>query len=235
MKIINNKMGISSAAFPEFEGVPMPIGIPFGIFPLYKGPQSGFIAPAFTASEDFGLGLEGIGYYFMFNNYLDLTTRANLYSYGGYMVNINSRFLKRYKFTSNLNLTIQNSRLLNRNVFSKDEFTRTRSFMINWSHSRDSRARPGTSFSANVNFGSTRFNQLLLNNPYQNFQNQLSSSINYTKDWRGKYNLSVNANHNQNNNTRLVNLNLPTVNFNVVTFYPFQKKDQVGSGNGTKK
>lgn len=235
MKIINNKMGISSAAFPEFEGVPMPIGIPFGIFPLYKGPQSGFIAPAFTASEDFGLGLEGIGYYFMFNNYLDLTTRANLYSYGGYMVNFNSRFLKRYKFTSNLNLTIQNSRLLNRNVFSKDEFTRTRSFMINWSHSRDSRARPGTSFSANVNFGSTRFNQLLLNNPFQNFQNQLSSSINYTKDWRGKYNLSVNANHNQNNNTRLVNLNLPTVNFNVVTFYPFQKKDQVGSGKWYEK
>lgn len=235
MKIINNKMGISSAAFPEFEGVPMPIGIPFGIFPLYKGPQSGFIAPAFTASEDFGLGLEGIGYYFMFNNYLDLTTRANLYSYGGYMVNFNSRFLKRYKFTSNLNLTIQNSRLLNRSGFSKDEFTRTRSFMINWSHSRDSRARPGTSFSANVNFGSTRFNQLLLNNPYQNFQNQLSSSINYTKDWRGKYNLSVNANHNQNNNTRLVNLNLPTVNFNVVTFYPFQKKDQVGSGKWYEK
>lgn len=235
MKIINNKMGISSAAFPEFEGVPMPIGIPFGIFPLYRGPQSGFIAPAFTASEDFGLGFEGIGYYHIFNDNLDLTTRANLYSYGGYMVNFNSRFLKRYKFTSNLNITIQNSRMLNRGGASKDEFSKTRSFMINWSHSRDSRARPGTSFSANVNFGSTRFNQLLLNNPYQNFQNQLSSSINYTKDWKGKYNLSVNANHNQNNNTRLVNLNLPTVNFNVVTLYPFQKKDQVGTGKWYEK
>ncbi len=235
MKIINNRMGISSAAFPEFEGVPMPIGIPFGIFPLYRGPQSGFIAPAFTASEDFGLGLEGIGYYHIFNDYLDLTTRANLYSYGGYMINFDSRYLKRYKFTSNLNLTIQNSRILNRGGGSKDEFSTTRSFMINWSHSRDGRARPGTNFSANVNFGSTKFNRLLLNNPYQNFQNQLSSSINYTKDWRGKYNLSVIANHNQNNNTRLVNLNLPTLNFNVVTFYPFQKKDQVGMGKWYEK
>lgn len=235
MKIINNKMGISSAAFPEFEGVPIPIGIPFGIFPLYRGPQSGFIAPAFTASEDFGLGLEGIGYYHIFNDNLDLTTRANLYSYGGYNINFNSRYLKRYKFTSNLNLTIQSSRILNRGGITKDEFSKTKSFMINWSHSRDGRARPGTNFSANVNFGSTRFNQLLLNNPYQNFQNQLSSSINYTKDWRGKYNLSVNANHNQNNNTRLVNLNLPTLNFNVVTFYPFQKKDQVGSGKWFEK
>jgi len=235
MKIINNKMGISSAAFPEFEGVPMPIGIPFGIFPLYRGPQSGFIAPAFTASEDFGLGLEGIGYYHIFSDYLDLTTRANLYSYGGYMVNFNSRFLKRYKFTSNINLTIQNSRILNRSGITKEEFSKTRSFMINWSHTRDGRARPGTSFSANVNFGSTRFNQLLLNNPVQNFQNQLNSSISYTKDWRGKYNLSLNANHSQNNNTRLVNLSLPTMNFNVVTFYPFQKKDQVGSGKWYEK
>ena len=101
--------------------------------------------------------------------------------------------------------------------------------MINWSHSRDNRARPGTNFSANVNFGSTKFNQSLLNNPFQNFQNQLSSSINYSKDWRGKFNLSLNINHNQNSVTRLVNLNLPTANFNVVTFYPFQKKDKIGS------
>lgn len=230
MKIINDKMGISSAAFPEFEGVPIPIGIPFGIFPLYRGRHSGLMAPAFTASEDFGLGLEGLGYYHVFNDYLDLTTRTNIYSYGGWTANFNSKFIKRYRFTSNINLTIQNTKTLNRAGISKEEFNKTRSFMINWTHNRDSRARPGTSFSASVNFGSTRFNQLLLNNPYQNFQNQLSSSINYTKDWKGKFNLSVNANHNQNNNTRLVNLNLPTVNFNVVTFYPFQKKDQVGTG-----
>lgn len=229
MKIINEKMGISAAAFPEFEGVPIPIGIPFGIFPLYKEPQGGILPPAFTASEDFGLGLEGLGYYFMISKYMDLTVRSNLYSYGGWMANFSSRYVKRYKYTGSLNLTIQNSRILNRTGMAKDEFSGSRSFMLNWSHSRDNRARPGTNFSASVNFGSTRFNRTLLNNPFQNFQNQLSSTINYTKDWRGKYNLSLNANHNQNNNTRLVNLNLPTVNFNVVTFYPFQQKERVGA------
>ncbi|HVZ24526.1 MAG TPA: putative LPS assembly protein LptD, partial [Sediminibacterium sp.] len=83
--------------------------------------------------------------------------------------------------------------------------------------------------------GSTRFNQTLLNNPFQNFNNQLSSSISYSKDWRGKFNLSLNLNHNQNSVSRLVNLNLPTANFNVVTLYPFQKKDQVGSGKWYEK
>ncbi|GAC1442512.1 MAG: putative LPS assembly protein LptD [Sediminibacterium sp.] len=235
MKIINNKLGISGPAFPEFEGVPMPIGIPFGIYPLYRGRHSGILPPAFTVSEDFGLGLEGLGYYKVINDYVDVTTRANLYSYGGWTLNLNSKYIQKYRFTGNLNLTFQNTKSLNRFGTSKDEFSNSHSFMINWSHSRDSRARPGTSFGASVNFGSTKFNQTVLNNPFVNYQNQLSSSISYSKDWSGKYNLSVNANHNQNNNLRLVNLNLPTVNFSVVTFYPFQNKDQVGSGKWYEK
>ncbi len=235
MKIINNKMGIAGPSFPEFEGVPMPIGIPFGIFPLNKGRHGGLLPPAFTASPDFGLGLEGLGYYFVLSEKMDVTLRSNLYSFGGWNLNINSKYIKRYAYTGNLNITFQNTKSLNRSTLSKDEFSSSRSFMINWSHSRDSRARPGTNFSANVNFGSSRFNQTLLNNPFVNFQNQLSSSISYSKDWKGKYNLSVNLNHNQNNNLRLVNMNLPTINFNVVTFYPFQPKDQVGSGKWYEK
>ena len=235
MKIINNKMGISGPTFPEFEGVPMPVGIPFGIFPLNRGRHSGILAPAFTASEDFGLGLEGLGYYKVINDYLDFTTRSNIYSYGGWNVNLNSKYIKRYAFSGGFNLTFQNTKSLNRYGGTGDEFNQSKSFMINWSHSRDNRARPGTSFSANVNFGSSRFNRSLLNNPMQNFQNQLSSSISYSKDWRGKYNLSVNANHNQNNNLHLVNLQLPTVNFNVVTLYPFQSKEQVGAGKWYEK
>lgn len=235
MKIINNKLGVSGPAFAEFEGVPVPIGIPFGLFPLYRGRHSGILAPAFTASEDFGLGLEGLGYYKVINDYVDLTTRANLYSYGGWNLNLNSKYIQRYHFTGSVNLTFQNTKSLNRSGSSAEEFSSSHSFMINWSHSRDSRARPGTSFSANVNFGSTRFNQTLLNNPFQNFQNQLNSSISYSKDWNGKVNISLNANHNQNSVTRLVNLNLPTANVNVVTFYPFQKKDQIGSGKWYEK
>ena len=141
MKIINNKLGISGPTFPEFEGVPMPIGIPFGIFPLNRGRHSGILAPAFTASEDFGLGLEGLGYYKVINDYLDFTTRANIYSYGGWNVNLNSKYIKRYAFTGGFNLTLQNTKTLNRFGGTGDEFNESKSFMLNWSHSRDNRAR----------------------------------------------------------------------------------------------
>jgi hypothetical protein len=236
LKIVTNKIGVSGPAFPEFEGVPMPIGIPFGIFPLNKsGGQSGFMAPAFTSSEDFGLGFEGIGYYKVINQHMDATVRANIYSYGGWNINMNSKYIQRYKYLGNFNLSLQKTRALNRNNTIADEFTGGNTYMLNWSHSMDPKAKPGTSFSANVNFGSTKYNRNLLNNATQNFQNQISSSVSYSKSWNNKYNLSVNLTHNQNNNLGLVNMSLPNINFNAITIYPFQSKDQVGAGKWYEK
>ena len=235
LKIVMNKLGVSGPAYPEFEGVPMPIGIPFGIFPLTRGRHSGLMAPAFSSSEDFGLGFEGLGYYKILSDNVDATVRSNIYSYGGYSVNLNTKYIMRYKYLGNFNLSFQNSKILNRNTAIASEFTGGKTFMINWSHNMDSRALPGTTFSANVNFGSTKYNSYLLNNPYQNYQNQISSSISYGKSWNNKYNLSVNLNHNQNNNLGLVNLSLPNVTFNAVTIYPFQSQNQIGAGKWYEK
>ena len=235
MKIITNKIGVSGPTFPEFEGVPFPIGIPFGIFPLAQGRHSGLMAPAFSTSEDFGLGFEGLGYYKVLSDNFDATVRTNIYSYGGWNLNLNSKYIMRYKYMGNFNLSLQNTKMLNRNAAINQEYTGGRTFMINWTHSMDQRARPGTSFSANVNFGSTKYNRMLLNNPFQNYQNQISSSISYTKNWDNKYNLSVNLNHNQNNNLGLVNMSLPNINFNAITIYPFQSKDQIGAGKWYEK
>jgi hypothetical protein len=241
IKMISNKLAVSGPAAPEFEGVPIPIGIPFGIYPLVQGRHSGILPPAFNVSEDYGLGLEGLGYYKVINDYIDVVTRANIYSYGGWTLNVSPKYQKRYRFNGGLNITFQNTKALNRSYgysassFPADEFTTTKSYSINWQHSQDARVRPGTNFSASVNFASSKYNQTVLNNPYLNFQNQLSSTINYSKDFRGKANLSISANHNQNNRTRLVNLSLPNIGFNVNTFYPFQKKESVGASKWYEK
>ena len=235
LKIINEKLGLSGPIYPEFEGVPMPLEIPFAMFPLTRGRHSGMMAPAFATSEDFGLGLEGLGFYKILSDNVDATIRSNIYSYGGWSANINTKYIQRYKYLGNFNLSIQNTKVLNRNTSIATEFTGGKTFMLNWSHSMDSRALPGTNFSANVNFGSSKYNSYLLNNPYQNFQNQLSSSISYSKSWNNLYNLSINLNHSQNTNQRTVNLSLPNINFNALTIYPFQKKDQIGAGKWYEK
>jgi hypothetical protein len=110
----------------------------------------------------------------------------------------------------------------------KQDFTDTRTFNINWSHQVDSKARPGTSFQASVNAGSTKFNQLVQNNPLRNYNNMMNSSISYSKTW-DNYNLTVSANHNQNSNSGLISLNLPTVGFTMNTLYPLQKKEFAGT------
>ena len=233
MKLVNKKLAVSGPIHPEFEGVPVPIYLPFGFFPLSQGRHSGILQPTFTANEQFGLGLEGMGYYKVLNDNFDVTFRSDVYSYGGYRLNLTPTYRVRYRYAGQFNFAFQNTRFLASS--GTKEFETNRSFNIQWGHTVDSKARPGTSFSANVNAGSTKFNQYVANNPSLNFQNQLSSSIYYSKNWDNKYNLTVSANHNQNNNTRLINLGLPNINFTATTLYPFQPKEMVGEGKWYEK
>jgi lipopolysaccharide assembly outer membrane protein LptD (OstA) len=226
LKMVSQKLAISGPIHPEFEGVPVPIYIPFGFFPLSQGRHSGLLPPQFTASEQFGLGLEGLGYYKVLNDNFDVTMRSNIYSYGGYSLFLTPTYRVRYRYNGTMNLVYQSTRLLSNT--GKQDFTDTKTYSINWSHTVDSRARPGTSFSANVNIASTKYNQYIVNNPIANFTNTLTSSISYSHTWNGKYNLTATANHNQNNQSRIINLNLPNISFTANTIYPLQPKEYAG-------
>ncbi len=230
LKLINGKYAVSGPAFPEFEGVPIPIPIPFGIYPLTQGRHSGLLPPTFAQNDTYGLGLENLGYYKVFSDNWDVITRANIYSYGGWKLEVNPQYYKRYHYNGNFDLSIQKTIALNQGYVTPQEFSENTTFHINWFHSMDSKARPGTSFSASVNAGSTQYNQYLTTDVIQNYQNNLSSTINYSKTWNdGKYNFSALANETQNSIDHLIQLGLPTLNFSASTIYPFQKKEQVGT------
>lgn len=225
-EFINNKVAITGPIHPEFEGVPIPIYLPFGIFPLKQGRHSGLLPPQFTVNEQFGLGLEGLGYYQVLNDYFDVTVRTNIYSYGGWSLNVTPTYRKRYRYNGGFNFSIQHTKF---NFKGDPDYSLVKTFFVTWNHSVDPKANPGTSFSANVNAGSTKFNQYIPNQPNRNFQNQLTSSIAFSKTWAGKpFNLTLSANHNQNNSTRLINIVLPDGGFTVNTIYPFQRKEMIG-------
>ncbi|MEN9950192.1 MAG: hypothetical protein RLY85_944 [Bacteroidota bacterium] len=250
-KFINKKLVVTGPVHPEFEDVPVPIYLPFGIFPMKKGRQSGIIPPQFTVNDQFGVGLEGFGYYKVINDFLDAKTWFDLYSYGSWRANFSPSYRVRYRYSGNFNLSYQNTKF----AFKGDpDFSKNKSFFVTWSHSMDSKARPGVSFSANVNAGSSKYLSLVPNgalvNPGfggntqgggnylqpMNFTNQLSSSISYQKNWQGTpFNLAVNLNHNQNTATRVINLNLPDIALVMNTIYPFQPKESVGAGKWYEK
>ncbi len=227
MKVINQKIAVSGPAHPEFEGVPVPVYIPFGMYPLKQGRRSGLLAPQFATNEQMGIGLEGLGYHKVLNDYWDVTLRTNIYSYGGWAVMVSPNYRKRYRYNGAFSFNMQKTK---GNFKGDPDFFVSRNFNITWSHTADSRARPGTSFSANVNAGSTQYNRFVTNDPMQNIRNQLGSSITYSKTWKDKpYNLTLSANHFQNSLDGLVNINLPDLGFTVNTLFPFQRKNFAGS------
>ncbi|HEV2353732.1 MAG TPA: putative LPS assembly protein LptD, partial [Puia sp.] len=227
MKIVNQKMAITGPIHPEFEGVPIPIYLPFGFFPLTTGRHSGLLPPEFQASDQAGLGLTGLGYYKVVNNYWDMIFRTDLYSYGGWAGYFSNEYKVRYKYSGQFNFTYQSTKLLS--TAGSDAFEGTKTFQVNWTHQMDSKARPGTNFNANVNVASTKFAASQLNDPTAAYNNQLSSSITYSHTFDQKYNLTVSANHNQDNETRQINVALPNISFTAPTIYPLQSKDFVGT------
>lgn len=221
IKFINKKMAITGPVHPEFENVPIPVVLPFGIYPLQTGRRSGILAPTFTANEQLGLALEGLGYYKVISDMWDVVLRGTIYSYGGWTANLSPRYYKRYRYQGSMSVDIQRLRDLDRSG--------ARNFNVRWNHGSDSKARPGVSFNASLNAGSSGFNSSVPNSPQRNFQNQLNSSITYSKIWKDKpFNLNVSGNHNQNTNTKQVNINLPDIGFNVNTLYPFRRKEVIG-------
>lgn len=231
IKIINNKLAISGPAYPEFEGIPMPVAIPFGIYPLARGRHSGLLPPRFTTSDVAGLGLEGLGFYKVINDNWDSRIETNLYSYGGWRADLTTNYFKRYKYRGSLILSAQHTKQLNSDIYTlaKEEFIVSNTYFVTWSHSSDTKARPGRSINASVRAGSTQYNRYVTNNAMLNYDNNLASSINYNKTWGEGMNFTASLNENQNSVTRLINMNLPTVSFSTPNLYPLQKKDMAGT------
>jgi len=228
IKFINKKFAITGPVHPEFEGVPIPIYLPFGIFPLIQGRHSGLIAPVFTVSQQLGIALQGIGYYKVLSDDWDVTTTGTLYSYGSWEARISPHYYKRYHYRGSFSLDYLYTKL---NFKGDPDYSVTKGFNILWNHSMDSKARPGVTFAANVNVtSSSGYNAAVPNNPYLNFQNQLASTIQYAKVWKDKpFNISLTANQNQNSVTKTFDITLPNVAFNVNTLYPFRRKEVIGN------
>ena len=226
IKFINKKMAFTGPVHPEIEGVPIPVVLPFGLYPLTQGRHSGFISPNFTANDQLGLAMEGVGYYKILSDNWDVVARGTLYSYGGWTFGVSPRYFKKYRYQGNFSINMMSLK----NGFKGDpDFSKNNTFKINWSHTADMKARPGVTFNAFVNAGSSKFNRQVPNSPTTNFNNTLNSSISYSKVWKDKpFNFQVSANHDQNTNLNLINFRFPDANFSVNTLYPFRKKEAVG-------
>ena len=213
-------------AYPVVEGVPMfPVVLPFGFIPKRPDRATGLLMPTFGEESARGFYLRDLGMYFVIGDYFDLSLTGDIYTLGSWAVDVNSRYKVNYKCSGNFALTYSNDQTGEK---GSADFFQTRNFAVKWSHSQDSKARPGTTFSASVNFSSPSNNRYNSTNVNEALQNQISSSISYSKNWNGKMNLSINALHSQNSRDSSYSFTLPNLTFSVSRFYPFKRKNRVG-------
>ncbi|MEO5673533.1 MAG: putative LPS assembly protein LptD [Chitinophagales bacterium] len=233
IKVIPNKAIITGPANLVVADVKTPLFVPFGIFPLSDKRKSGIIFPEYGERTDLGFYLQHGGYYFGISDHFDLALTGNIYSKGSWLVNASSRFITRYKFNGNLNITYANTRSF---VSAENIYLPGSQFKVNANFNQDAKARPNRYFGGSVAFGTSGFNQLFGYAPTTYIDNTYSSSISYRQTLPNTpFNFTISASHQQSTLTRIVSLQLPVFNFSMSQYYPFQKKEPVGKSKWFEK
>jgi len=220
-KVIPNDKIITGPAYMEIEGMPTPLGLPFGYFPNKTGQKSGILIPTYGESTNRGFYLERGGYYWFINDYFDFQITGDIYSRGSWAINPRLRYKKRYKFSG----TFDGGYAINVvGLKGAPDYSKSTDFRIKWTHRQDPKARPRSTFSASVNIVSSNFVKYNVVDVNDYLSNEFQSSVAYQTNWASKYFLTVNASHRQNTKTHAVQVSLPEITFSVNRFYPLKRE-----------
>ena len=231
IKLVPGKKVVVGFTNMVIADVPTPLMIPFAFFPMTDKAESGLIVPTFGDNNTQGYFLQNGGYYFALSDYYDLAVLGDYYTNGSYGLRFESKYAKRYKYNGNINLRFEN------NVQSEKgfpDYVRSKQYNIQWSHRQDAKANPNSRFSASVNLGSSQYYRQSQNlgNVGAGLNNTLQSSVSYSKTFQTvpQVNLSLSATHNQNTNTEVINMTLPTLQASVDRIFPFAADDAPKKG-----
>jgi hypothetical protein len=225
LKVIPDDKIVTGPANLVVADVPTPLALPFGFFPNRKGQANGILLPTYGQANNYGFFLKDGGYYLGINEHFDVMIRGDIYTRGSWALRTESQYAQKYRYNGNFNLSYA--------VFKLGEqgfpnFQKRRDFFVRWKHAQDPKANPGSRFGADVNFGTSSFNQLNATNANDILSNTFQSSVQYNKTF-AKSNLTLSARQSQNTNTRKFDISAPELTYAVNRFYPFKRKNPVGS------
>lgn len=233
-KVIPGKKVITGPAYLVLEDVPLyPLMIPEGFFPISSGPKSGILMPSYGEEFSKGFFIRDLGYYITLGEYMDLAIRGGIYTLGSWEASAGSRYFKRYKYTGALQADFSSIRTGEK---GQPDFIKQNNLRIQWTHTQDPKANPGSTFSASVNFTTSGYSKYSATNLNDIFQTQTNSSIAYSKNWAGTpFSLSANMAISQNSQQKNISLTLPTIVFNVSRIYPFKRRNAEGKARWYEK
>ena len=226
-KVIPDDKIVTGPAYFRLMETPLPIGVPFGIFPNSKGQRNGILVPTWGESANRGFYFENGGFYWGINEYLDFQLVGDIYTRGSWAVKPTLRYNKRYAYNGSLSGSYAVNKIGSKGSADYNEST---DFKVRWVHKQDPKARPKSSFSADVYIVSSNYNKYNAISSNEYLSNTFQSSIAYQTRIGSLFNFTANASHSQNTLTRVMTVTLPEVTLTMNRVYPFKN-----IGNSAKK
>jgi hypothetical protein len=226
LKVIPDKLVVTGFSDLEIAGIPTPFILPFGFYPITKTRKAGVIIPQdFNFAETEGLGLQDFGWYQPINDHMDAKLLFNAYVNGTFGVAGTMNYNNKYHNSGNF--MIRYNRRASEN--EKAQKVYKKSFTLRIDHRQDANAHPTRKFGGSVNIETNRDQKRNQNDFASVYRNQLNSNLTYSQIFPGKpYQFNLAFTHNQNTQTRKMNITLPEATFTLQRIYPFKKEKRVG-------
>jgi len=220
MKVIQKDRIIAKWIFMHIGGVPIPIPIPFAVFPNERGRRSGIIAPTYGSIANRGQYFRNFGYFFAINDYMDLSLTGDYYTRGGYGFRGRYRYAKRYDYNGNLNGGY--SQIL---TGEDEDPNKTRQTDWNISFNHNQNFTPTLKLDASLSFQSGSYLQNNSTSLTELLEKDIRSNATLSKRWEESGNsLNLNYSRTQNLESGDIREILPNISFNKSQSYPFKRK-----------
>jgi lipopolysaccharide assembly outer membrane protein LptD (OstA) len=222
LKVIPNNQVVTGPAMMYIEGVPTPLVIPFGFFPLTNGRHSGIVIPTYGESASQGFFLTKGGYYLGLNDNFGTEVTGDIYTNGSWALRDEVDYSNRYHYQGTLNVAMSETILP---VAESAQNLTSHDYLINWQHAQDVKARPNSTFSASVNLASTTYYSNNSYDPANILNNTLASSVRFSQDFPRAFtpmHLTLSADNSENTINNTVTTNLPQLTFTADRIYPFK-------------
>lgn len=228
-KVRPGKESVFGPAYLVVADVPLPLAVPYGFFPFNKKYSSGFIMPSYGDETSRGFYLRDGGYYFAINDYMDIKALGEIYTKGSWGLSAETNYRKRYRYNGNFYISFLRTVDGEKNM---PDYAVTKSLKVQWTHSKDAKASPNTTFSARVNFASENYERSNLEsmyNPLAYTQSTRASSVSFSHTFPSiGLNIAGSTNLTQSLRYSSVSMTLPDLSISLNRFYPFRRKHQAG-------
>ncbi len=227
-KVYPGKKIVSGPGYLVLEGIPLPLALPFGFFPIQtKRAASGIIIPKIGQEAARGYNLTDGGYYFAISDYFDLALKGSVYTNGTWLLTAESNYNRRYKYKGQFSFSYADNISGHKGL---SDYSETTNYKLGWTYAQDAKSHPGERFSANVNMSSDGYDKTNSYSVSEHVNAQRQSSVSFSKTWDGTpFNLSASMKQNQNVTTKTVNIDLPTMVFGMSRIYPLKGKNSAGT------